>query len=91
MILRSVTQHVKDQKWFAVFIRAVELRASEDADIKIKSQCDHTAMRANQSFLNDFAAGVDRYDAFVMLGIIGITDQLEELRAAIDAELGVER
>ena len=56
-------------------------------EVWTKNECDLTAMRANQPFLNQFSVNGDGYDAYVRDGVKPWSSQLDRVHELVDSAL----
>ncbi len=69
----------------------VESYVEQDSgEVRLRYECDTSAMRANRAFLNDLATNADTFDVFVRDGLAPWFGQLDTVHSRVDAELGVE-
>ncbi len=47
-------------------------------------------MRADQAFVNDFSANIDRYDAYIKDGLAPWALQVDEVHLLVDDSLGTQ-
>jgi hypothetical protein len=58
-------------------------------EVRNHTQCDLAGMRANQSFLNQFSANADGYDAYVRDGLAPWSSQFDRVHQLVDQTLGI--
>jgi hypothetical protein len=61
---------------------------TEEAAVKIR--CETEMMRANQPFLNNFSANIDRYDAYIRDGLKPWSQQIDKVHRLVDDSLGTQ-
>lgn len=57
-------------------------------EVITKNECDLAAMRANQTFLNQFSANADGYDAYIRDGVRPWSLQFDRVHTLVDIALG---
>lgn len=71
----------------------IQLESYFDSDIgEIRSsfRCETDRMRADQAFVNDFSANIDRYDAYIKDGLAPWALQVDEVHRLVDDSLGTQ-
>ena len=71
-------------------IQAVSYFDTEIEEIRSRYQCDLAGMRANQSFLNQFSANADGYDAYIRDGLGPWSSQFDRVHQLVDQALGMD-
>ena len=71
----------------------IQLTASVESgtgEIRPRVACDLEKMRNDRTFLNDFSANADRYDAYVRDGLAPWSSQSEKVHSIVDGILGID-
>ena len=70
----------------------LQLTSNYDADageIRFRSRCDLEKMRVNQTFLNQWSANADGYDAYIRDGLAPWNTQFQNVHRLVDVVLGI--
>jgi len=59
-------------------------------EVQTSNVCNLAAMRSNRSFLNQFSANADGYDAYVRDGVKPWSQQLDRVHALVDSALSLD-
>jgi hypothetical protein len=61
----------------------------ESGEVRNLFSCDVAGMRADDAFLNDFGASLDRFDGYIRDGLAPWSTQFDRVHAHIDAALAI--
>ena len=65
-------------------------RADDRNDLDVTVSCDLTAMRSSRQFLLELFANADRYDAYMVSGLLPMLETVEVLHELLDQNLAVD-
>jgi len=65
-------------------------KADDRNDLDVTVSCDPTAMRASRQFLLELFANADRYDAYMVSGLLPMLETVEVLHELLDQNLAVD-
>jgi len=63
---------------------------SKTGEVDTLKQCNTDGMRANQKFLNNLSANIDRYDAYIRDGLAPWSLQIDKVHRLADDSLGIQ-
>ena len=63
--------------------------SEQENELRIRFQCDLSAMRTDRGFLNDLSHNADNFDGFYNKGIQRELEQLERIHELVDLFLGI--